>query len=477
MASRIRGSDSATAAGPHPTSPADPDTDTAGSSAGTCSTGSAGSAPTDADAKPATARTASAGEAAEAAAPAGSSAPAESRAPIWSRDLALVWVVNFCLALAFYGLITIMAVYAVTRFGVSDSTGGLAASIFVVGATIARLFAGGLVDRFGRRRVLWAGLAACALVAALYLAASSLPLLLAVRATHGVLFAVTSTAAMTLAQARIPSSRRSEGTGYFALSITLSTAIGPFMSLEIVDGSGYDTLFWSIFATHAAACLLALLITAKDEPPAPEPARQRTARGVLTSMVHPAVLPIGLFMLVIGCVYSTIVTYLNSYTEQEGLEQGASLFFVAYATVMFASRFVMGRLQDRRGDNVVVYSAIVVFAGALLLLGTASADWMIVATGALTGFGFGTLNPACQAAAVSRVPQEQFGVAISTFFLMLDAGVGLGPVVLGLFAAASGYAAMFLVLAGMMLLSALLYLAVHGRRPDARHGRAAATHA
>ncbi|GAA1195555.1 MFS transporter [Prauserella alba] len=400
-----------------------------------------------------------------------------SREPIWSRDLALVWVVNFCLALAFYGLITIMAVYAVTRFAVSDSTGGLAASIFVVGATVARLFAGGLVDRLGRRRMLWAGLASCTAVAALYLVADSLPLLLAVRATHGVLFAVTSTAAMTLAQARIPSSRRSEGTGYFALSITLSTAIGPLMSLEIVSSVGYDTLFWSIFATHAAACLLALLITAKDEPREPQPARERTARGVLAAMVHPAVLPIGLFMLVIGCVYSTIVTYLNSYTAQEGLQQGASLFFVAYATVMFVSRFVMGRLQDRRGDNVVVYSAIVVFAGALLLLGTASADWMIVATGALTGFGFGTINPACQAAAVSRVPQEQFGLAISTFFLMLDGGVGLGPVAFGLIAEGAGYSAMFLVLAGVMLLSALLYLAVHGRRPDARHGRTAATHA
>nr|WP_183650841.1 MFS transporter [Prauserella isguenensis] len=400
------------------------------------------------------------------------STAAGSREPIWSRDLAVVWVVNFCLALAFYGLVTIMAVYAVTRFAVSDSTGGLAASIFVVGATVARLFAGGLVDRLGRRRVLWAGLAACAAVAALYLVASSLPLLLAVRATHGVLFAVTSTAAMTLAQARIPSSRRSEGTGYFALSITLSTAIGPFMSLEVVHSAGYDTLFWSIFATHAAACLLALLISAKDEPRS-QPARERTVRGVLTSMVHPAVLPIGLFMLVIGCVYSTIVTYLNSYTAEEGLERGASLFFVAYATVMFVSRFVMGRLQDRRGDNVVVYSAIVVFAGALLLLGTASADWMIVLTGALTGFGFGTINPACQAAAVSRVPQEQFGVAISTFFLMLDGGVGLGPVVFGLIAERAGYSAMFLVLAGVMLLSALLYLAVHGRRSDARHGRAA----
>lgn len=398
------------------------------------------------------------------------------RPRIWSRDLALVWVVNFCLALTFYGLVTVMAVYAVTRFAVSDSTGGLAASIFVVGATVARLFAGGLVDRIGRRRVLWVGLLACTAVAALYLVASSLPALLVVRALHGVLFAGTSTAAMTLAQARIPASRRSEGTGYFALSITLSTAVGPFLSLEIVEGSGYDPLFWALLVVHVVACGLALLVSTKGEPAGHRTRRTRPGfRGVLRTMVHPAVLPIGLFILVIGSVYSSIVTYLNSYTAQEGLERGASLFFVAYALVMFVSRFVMGRLQDRRGDNVVVYSAVVVFAGALALLGTASADWMIVATGALTGFGFGTINPACQAAAVARVPQDEFGVAISTFFLMLDGGVGLGPVVLGLLAERTGYATMFLVLAAVMVASAGLYAAVHGRRPEARRGRAVVT--
>ncbi|MFC4005477.1 MFS transporter [Prauserella oleivorans] len=405
-------------------------------------------------------------------------APSPHRPRIFSRDLALVWVVNFFLALVFYGLTTTMAVYAVTRFAVSDSTGGLTASIFVVGATASRLFTGGLVDRVGRRRVLWAGLAACVVLAALYLPATSLPVLLVVRAIHGGLFAITSTAAMTLAQSYIPPSRRSEGTGYYALSITLSTAVGPFAALEIVEAGSYQTLFWSVLGLHVAACLLGLLVSTKDAPRAERREqhagrRGRGLRGFVASMAHPAVLPIAGFILVVGCIYSGIVTYLNAYTAQEGLQRGASLFFLAYALVMFLTRFVVGPLQDKRGDNGVIYSAIAVFAAALVLLGTASADWMVVLAGGLSGFGFGTLNPACQAIAIAKVPQEQFGLAISTFFLMLDSGIGLGPVLLGVLAQATGYATMYLVLAGAMLLSALLYLLVHGRRPEARQGRAA----
>lgn len=49
-------------------------------------------------------------------------------------------------------------------------------------------------------------------------------------------FAVASTAAMALAQSLIPASRRAEGTGYFTLSLTIATAIGPFVALLLVRG-------------------------------------------------------------------------------------------------------------------------------------------------------------------------------------------------------------------------------------------------
>ena len=150
---------------------------------------------------------------------------------IASPTFVLAWVVSFLQFLAFYALVTTMAVYAVRQFAASDAGAGLASSAFVIGATLSRVVTGHVVDRFGKRRVLVVALVAVALSCTLYLVASSLPALVAVRMLHGASYAFASTAVMALAQAAIPDGRRAEATGHLALGTTLATAIGPALGL------------------------------------------------------------------------------------------------------------------------------------------------------------------------------------------------------------------------------------------------------
>lgn len=66
----------------------------------------------------------------------------------------LGWLVNLTQYLSFYFLITVMALYAMESFAVSEAAGGFAASSFVIGATVARVFAGWAADRFGKKQIL-----------------------------------------------------------------------------------------------------------------------------------------------------------------------------------------------------------------------------------------------------------------------------------------------------------------------------------
>lgn len=127
----------------------------------------------------------------------------------------LAWLVNFSQYLVFYLLVTTMALYAVREFAAGDAASGFASSSFVVGATVARLVTGFIVDRLGRRRVMLAALAVTILACALYLPTASLPLLIAVRILHGFAYAFASTAVMAIVQSVIPAARRAEGTGFF----------------------------------------------------------------------------------------------------------------------------------------------------------------------------------------------------------------------------------------------------------------------
>ncbi|WP_423447148.1 MFS transporter [Kocuria sp. KSNUG] len=398
--------------------------------------------------------------------------PAHSAGPerLVTPTFVVAWVVNFLQYLTFYMLVTTMALYAVKSFAASDAVGGFASSAFVVGATLARLVSGYLVDVLGRRRMLLIALVVVAVACALYIPAGSLPVLIAVRMVHGFGYAFASTAVMTIAQSVIPDSRRGEGTGYFALGTTLATAIGPALGLFLVGNLDYTWLFWTTLATAVLGLVLGIFLR---EPLAQQEAKAERSKFSLSDIAHPSVLPIGSFMLVVGVCYAGVITYLNAYAEDRGVTTGAALFFVAYAVAMLVMRLVLGKVQDQRGDNVVVYMGLICFAVALGILAVATQDWQVVVAGAMTGLGYGTLMPAAQAIAVSAVPAHKLGTGISTLLLLMDVGVGIGPVVLGLLLSATGFGTMYTVLAVLVVVAALLYHAVHGRHPHAKRGRLA----
>ncbi|WP_144794871.1 MFS transporter [Kocuria palustris] len=393
----------------------------------------------------------------------------------------LAWLVNFSQYLVFYLLVTTMALYAVREFAADDAASGFASSAFVVGATVARLVTGFVVDRLGRRKVMLAALAVVIIACALYLPAASLPALIAVRIVHGFAYAFASTAVMAIAQSVIPPARRAEGTGYVALGTTLATAVGPALGLFLVGSFSYGALFATALGTAVLGLVLALFLrkpaagtparTDEEAEQRDEAAAARQARFSLSEIVHPAVVPIGLFMVLIGLCYAGVITYLNAYAVERDLAAGAGLFFVAYAAAMLVMRFVLGRVQDQRGDNVVVWFGLVCFALALVVLAAAGEDWQVVVAGALTGLGYGTLMPAAQAIAVSAVPADRLGTGISTLLLLADVGIGLGPVLLGAILSSTGYGPMYLGLAGLVVVAGVFYQLVHGRHQVARSGR------
>lgn len=397
-----------------------------------------------------------------------------AREPLWSRDFALAFGINLALGLVFYSLMTTMAVYAVERFGASDGEAGLAASVFVIGAVLARLVGGNLVDLMGRRRSLHVSLAVFLVAAVCYLpldaTASSFGLLLTVRAVHGMAFGLASTAAIALGQSLIPAARRAEGTGYFTLSSTLATAVGPFGALVLVQGPGYRALFVASTVLAALGAGVALLLRTPDVPLAPE-VRARLRRFHPRDLLHVAVLPVASFMLVLAIAFSGVLTFLNAFATERGLERGATLFFIVYAIALFVSRLVAGRVQDARGPDGVVFVTLALFVLGLVLLAGAHDDVVLLLAGALIGAGFGTLMSAIQAIAVAKVPPPRIGVAISTHFFMVDMGVGLGPVLLGAALAGLDLGTLYLVLAGLVALSALLYVGVHAG-PERRRRQA-----
>lgn len=376
------------------------------------------------------------------------------------------WIANFLQFLVFYSLVTTMALYAMTEFGASNTMGGLAASSFVIGATASRLFTGYFVDRMGSRRVTLVAVAVTTVIVAIYIPADSLAVLLVVRFLHGFAYSFATTAIMTMIQSIIPAQRRSEGTGYLSLGTTFAAAVGPAFSLMMVNQFSYTALFAVTIAISVIGLIAAIVLY------------RRTGGGVvpnggpakfsLRSIINPKVLPIAIFMLIIAFSYSGIMTYVNAYADERNLLTGAAFFFIAYAVTMFLSRAYLGKLQDRRGDNIVIAIGLICFIASLLLLAVAHQNWMVIVAGGFSGLGYGALMPAAQSIAVGSADLHEFGSVLSTFFLMVDLGFGFGPIVLGAILGWVSFGTLYLMLAGVIVLAGVYYVFAHGRTDRAR---------
>lgn len=386
-----------------------------------------------------------------------------NKSKLWTKDFILFFVANFFGGLLFYLLMTVMAVYAIERFRASQSTAGLASSIFILGALLSRLLAGKYLEVIGRRRLLFGSLIFYSLTTLLYFPAGDLSLLLLVRLLNGAAFGAANTAMAAAVMSLIPDERRGEGTGYYSLSATCATAIGPFLGIHIAHAYGYDALF-AVCSGLTIACLAITLFCRVPEAQLGKEQLERMKSGWrIDDFIEFSALPIAIVMVAMGIGYSGIVSFLNSYAIEIGLEREAGYFFILYAVVLFVARPYAGRLLDRIGDNIVMYPAILLFALGLAAISLARGGAVLAAAGALVALGFGTLMSSAQAIAVRVSPRHRIGLATSTFFIFTDGGLAIGPYLIGMLIPHVHFRGMYLILAAMVLLSVILYYALHGR--------------
>lgn len=395
---------------------------------------------------------------------------------LWTKDFTLGTAVNFLLMVNYYGLMVVIADYSMKTFGAPASAAGLAASIFIIGALAARLISGRIMDLIGRKRLLVAGAIAEVLFSCLYLAGLGFAPLFALRLVHGFAYGTCSTTIGTIVTASVPDSRKGEGVGYYMLSVTLGAAIGPFLGMFLTQNAGFQVLFVAT-ALVAALCLLAAAqlkapegdraaLEKKAEDIAREERIEEKAEGFrvprprVSNYLESRVIPISAVCALLFFCYSSLLAFLTPFAAENGLEGPASFFFVVYAIATFVTRPLTGKLFDRKGDRVVMVPAFIAFICGMALLATVHRPAAMLIAAALLGFGVGTVQSSGLALAVRLAPDNRLSLANSTFYILLDVGVGIGPLALGIVQPFWGYRGLFDAMAVVALGALAAYLFV-----------------
>lgn len=385
-----------------------------------------------------------------------------SQDKLWTRDFTLISVLNFLLVLVFYLLVVVIGLYASRDLHASVSQAGLVVGVFIVGSMVGRLMAGQFLDRLGRKRCMLLGLFLAVLTCLLYFVEAGIGFLIVVRFLHGLAVGIAATALATVVAYLVPPSRRGEGLGYFGASSSLATAVGPFIGMLMMQRTSFTAIMVLCTVTAVACFMVALILRV------PELDKTRHAPAPLGFALHRflelRVVPISMVMLLAGVFYSSVLAYLSAFAVEMDLADAASLFFVVYAITVLITRPASGRLMDMRGANIIMYPGLAIMAAGFVCLGLAHTGLAILAGAVLLGLGFGSIQICIQAIAIKQVAPERIGLATSTYFICVDAGLGFGPYFLGLIVPYLGYGHLYVTMGALTLLLIGLYHSVYGAR-------------
>ena len=368
---------------------------------------------------------------------------------LWNWNYCKVMAANFTLFFAFYVLTPLLPLYLRDHFGATKDVIGLVLSGYTITALLFRPFSGYFVDSFPRRTVLMVCFGGFAIFFAGYLAASTLLLFTIVRTLHGGPFGALTVANSTAAIDVLPSSRRTEGIGYYGLSNNLSMAIAPTIGIFIYKyTASFELLFWIALVV---ACI-GWVIDSTVKFPEKEIVRNKSklswdrfflVRGWL----------LGLNMVAFGFSFGVLSNYLAIYGKETlGITGGTGTYFLLCSIGLMASRLQggkalrQGRLTHNAGEGMVI--SLVGYTLFILMPTLFPDNHEAVMAGyygsaLLIGLGNGHLWPAFQNMTISVARNNQRGTANSTILISWDIGMGLGILAGGVIAEHLGYGAAF----------------------------------
>ena len=372
---------------------------------------------------------------------------------LWNRNYCKVMVANFTLFFAFYVLTPLLPLYLSEHFGATKDVIGLVLSGYTITALLFRPFSGYVVDAFPRKTVLMISFGAFAIFFAGYLAASTLLLFTIVRTLHGGPFGALTVSNSTVAIDVLPSSRRTEGIGYYGLSNNLAMAIAPTVGIFIYKfTASFELLFWLALLV---ACL-GWLVDATVTLPSKEIVRNKTKLSMDRFFLVRGWL-LGLNMVAFGFSFGVLSNYLAIYgKEVMGITGGTGTYFMLCSVGLILSRLQggkalrEGRLTFNAGSGMVIS----LVGYTLFILMPTLAQLSIVnyqlsialgyyGSALLIGLGNGHMWPAFQNMTINVARNNQRGTANSTILISWDIGMGLGILVGGVISELLGYGAAF----------------------------------
>jgi MFS family permease len=344
-------------------------------------------------------------------------------------------------------LIGVTPFFVTGPLGGGPAAVGLAVGAFSATTLVLRPLAGRWADRHGRRPLLIGGALLFALLVLGHLLVTDLAWLVVLRLLLGVAEAMYVVAGFAALADLAPPGRTGEALSYNSLALYLGIAAGPILGQALLDRGGFALVWAGAGVLLGVAALLAARV--------PETLQPASGPSPPAPLIHPAALVPGLGLFAGVAAVGGFLAFASLRAARLGLDRWSTVLAL-FGLVVVACRLLFATLPDRVPPLRLAAAALGVSGAGLALMAAVPAAWSLFAGAISLAVGTALLTPAVFAAIFSRVPPSERGSAAGTASVFIDLGLGGGPLLLGLVAAAGGVPSAFLTAAGLAAAGAVL---------------------
>jgi MFS family permease len=372
-------------------------------------------------------------------------------------------VMLFCTGLLFWMSIAILLPTLpayINKIGIGQEQLGWIMGSFAIGLLATRPIVGKLADTRGRKFVLIIGTIVAAIAPLGYLTVTSVPLLMVIRAFHGISIAAFTTAYSALVVDVSPVAKRGETIGYMSLANPVGVALGPAIGGYLQVAGMYSTIFWISVICGVISCLGANQLSAKPilftalgskiEPSAPT--------SIWKILTNPALSIPAAVLLLIGFPFGALHTFMPLYIQDSHIDLNPGLFYTMAAMASFSARTVIGRRSDRYGRGIFTAGSLCCYTAGMYCLANGGSKLSFIAGAILEGLGTGTLIPMVIALVSDRSLPEHRGQVLSTCTAGLDLGIAIASPLFGAVIARLGYHGVFAIGTSLAFMAILLFM-------------------
>jgi multidrug resistance protein len=292
-------------------------------------------------------------------------------------------------------------------------------------------FFGKISDNIGRRKFILSGLVLFSVVSILYILATNVKLLIALRFFQGIGSAMVIPIVMAYIGDMSPEGKEGEYMGTFTIAFFLGMAIGPVAGGVISQYLGVNYVFVVLFIMSFINLIGLYFFLPKSDKVKLE--TDKETDSVLTVLRNGVVIAVVLFRFISAVGRSAFIVFFPLLADKYDISL-TWIGVIITSNILTSSLLqnLFGRLADKYNKLIIIIIGNIFNITGFMLIANFSETYQFILIAILMGVGGGLAIPSSTAITTKLGRKGGMGFMMGLFNTAMGAGIAVGPIIMGL---------------------------------------------